>query len=180
MTGILGFSGSLRGGSYNSALLRAAQKLAAPALDISIARIDDIPLYNGDVQAEGFPAGVVALAERIRSSDGVLIATPEYNYSVPGVLKNTIDWLSRLEDQPFAGKPIALMGASMGGQGTSRAQYHLRQVFVFLDGRIMNRPEVFVGAAHTKFDEGGELVDAATRDFLSTYLEAVSAWVSGG
>lgn len=177
MIDVTALSGSLRQGSYNTALVRAAKALAPSSMRITHADIGEVPIYNGDVQAQGFPASVTNLAEMIRSADGVLIATPEYNYSIPGVLKNAIDWLSRIDNQPFSGKPIALMGASMGGQGTSRAQYHLRQVFVFLDGRVMNRPEVFVGAAHTKFDDAGQLTDEDTRKFVTGYLEAVENWM---
>lgn len=177
MPTVLGISGSLRLGSYNTALLRAAQELAPADMNIVTTGIEAVPLYNADTQTQGFPESVLSLAEAVRKSDGVLIATPEYNYSIPGVLKNTIDWLSRVDDQPFATKPIALMGASMGAQGTSRAQYHLRQVFVFLDGRVMNRPEVFVGAAHTKMDESGTLIDEDTRKFLASYLETFLAWL---
>ena len=179
MPNVLGISGSLRNGSYNTALLEAAKALAPSDLSFGRGRIDAIPLYNADLQSQGFPDSVLSLGAEIRAADGVLIATPEYNYSIPGVLKNAIDWLSRLESQPFAGKPIALMGASMGAQGTSRAQYHLRQVFVFLDGRVLNRPEVFVGAAHSKFDDSGLLTDPDTRKFLSGYLQTVSEWLSG-
>ena len=179
MVDVIGVSGSLRQGSYNTALLNAAQELAPAGMDIVTSQIDAVPVYNADVQTQGFPESVLALAEAIRSADGVLIATPEYNYSIPGGLKNAIDWLSRIDDQPFAQKPIALMGASMGAQGTSRAQYHLRQVFVFLDARVMNRPEVFVGAAHTKIDDSAALVDQDTRQFLAGYLEAFRAWIGG-
>ena len=178
MMNVTAISGSLRQGSFNTALVKAAQELAPSGMSITRADIGDIPIYNGDVQDQGFPVSVSSLAENIRSADGVLISTPEYNYSIPGVLKNAIDWLSRIDNQPFSGKPVALMGASMGGQGTSRAQYHLRQVFVFLDGRIMNRPEVFVGAAHTKFDDYGKLADEDTRKFVAGYLEAVLDWVT--
>jgi chromate reductase len=177
MTSITAISGSLRKGSYNTALIRAARQLTPAGVIIARAEIGDIPLYSADVQAQGFPDSVTKLAATIRAADGVLIATPEYNYSIPGVLKNTIDWLSRLENQPFAGKPIALMGASRGAQGTSRAQYHLRQVFVFLDGRVMNRPEAFVGTAHTQFDDSGDLTDEKTRQFLERYLVSVVSWI---
>jgi len=176
MTSITAISGSVRKGSYNTALIRAARQLAPEGVIIARAEIYDIPLYNADLQAEGFPDSVGKLAATIHAADGVLIATPEYNYSIPGVLKNTIDWLSRLENQPFAGKPIALMGASGGALGTARAQYHLRQVFVFLDGRVMNRPEVFVGTAHSKFDDSGNLTDESTRQFLERYLVSVVNW----
>jgi chromate reductase len=174
---IVGISGSLRMGSFNSALLRAAQAVAPEDMEIEIASIADLPPYNADVQAEGFPVAVERLVERIRQADGVLIATPEYNYSIPGVLKNAIDWVSRADDQPFNGKPVAIMGASRGFLGTARAQYHLRQVFVFLNALVMNRPEVFVGTAHDKHDEAGNLTHEGTREFLASYLKAVREWV---
>lgn len=174
---IAGISGSLRTGSFNSALLRAAQAAAPEDMEIEIESIADIPPYNADVQSAGFPVVVDRLVDRIRQADGVLIATPEYNYSIPGVLKNAIDWVSRADDQPFNGKAVAIMGASMGLLGTARAQYHLRQVFVFLNAMVMNRPEVFVGAAHTKHDEAGNLIHEGTREFLASYLKAVREWV---
>jgi chromate reductase len=137
---VLAISGSLRAGSYNTAALRAAQELAPEGMSIEIAGIGDFPLYNHDIQLAGFPAQVTALAGRMRAADALLIASPEYNYSTSGVLKNAIDWLSRLPEQPFAGKPIALMGASMSLLGAVRAQYHLRQSFVLLDALPLNKP----------------------------------------
>ena len=175
---ILAIAGSLRRGSLNRALLGAFSEVEPKHVAVEIADISDIPLYNEDVQAEGFPEPVLRLADKIRSSNGVLIATPEYNYSIPGVLKNPIDWLSRLEEQPFDGKPIAIMGASKGALGTARSQYHLRQIFVFLNGPVMNRPEVFVGSAHKKFTEQGKLIDSGTREFLTTYKAAMIEWIA--
>ena len=150
---ILGISGSLRAGSFNTALLRTAQASAPEDMTIDIATLEQIPLYNGDNDGLEKPQPVQDLSDAIRRADGVLIATPEYNFSMSGVLKNAIDWVSRVDDQPFAGKPLGIMGASAGGLGTARAQYHLRQVFVFLDPRVMNRPELFVSSAFKKFDE---------------------------
>ena len=144
---IVAISGSLRRASFNTALLNAAQELAPDGMDIHIEVLSEIPLYDADLQAHDFPASVERLSDQIRDADAVLIATPEYNYSIPGVLKNAIDWVSRVENQPFNGKAVAIMGASMGNLGTSRSQYHLRQVFVYLNGLIMNRPEVFVGVS---------------------------------
>jgi chromate reductase len=117
------------------------------------------------------------LRARIKAADGLLIVTPEYNYSIPGVLKNAIDWASRPPDQPFDDKPIGLMGASGGTLGTARAQYHLRQCFIFLNGLVMTRPEVMIPQAHNKFDAAGKLTDQATRDFLISHLAALKAWV---
>ena len=174
---LLALSGSLRSASYNTALLRAAQEAAPANATVEIGSLAGIPVYDSDLQAKGIPQAVDALTAAIRAADGLLIATPEYNYSIPGGLKNAIDWVSRMEDQPFNGKAIAILGASMGNLGTSRSQYHLRQVFVFLNGLVMNRPEVFVGAVHSKFDEAGNLTDAGTREFLGSYMESVAEWV---
>jgi chromate reductase, NAD(P)H dehydrogenase (quinone) len=174
---ILGIAGSLRRGSFNVATLRTAQELAPSGVTIDIFDITPIPLYNEDVRQQGFPTPVEDLRARIKSADGLLIVTPEYNYSIPGVLKNAIDWASRPPEQPFDGKPIGLMGASGGMFGTGRAQYHLRQCFVFLNGLVMNRPEVMIPAAQTKFDADGKLTDQPTRDFITAHLTAFKAWV---
>lgn len=172
---ILGLSGSLRSGSLNSAALRAAADLAPPGVTVNIGSIAGIPLYDEDLRSEGTPESVTALAAAVADADAVLIATPEYNYSVPGTLKNAIDWLSRLDPQPFAGKPTAIMGASMGRLGTARAQYHLRQVFVFLDAMVLNRPEVMISGAHTLVDDTGELTDADTRRHIAGLVTALQA-----
>ena len=174
---VVGIAGALRRASFNAATLRTAQALAPPGMTIEIFDIAAIPLYNEDVREQGFPGPVEALRTRIRGADGLLIVTPEYNYSIPGVLKNAIDWASRPPDQPFDGKPIGLMGASVGIHGTSRAQYHLRQCFVFLNGLVMNRPEVMIPAAQTKFDADGRLTDQTTRDFITAHLAAFKDWV---
>ena len=163
---ILGVSGSLRKRSLNTKLLHAARELAPEGLEIEIAAIDEIPVFNEDVQAQEFPPATHSFRERIAAADALLFATPEYNYSMSGVLKNAIDWASRPPAQPFAGRKAGIIGASMGALGTARAQYHLRQVGVFLDIHFMNRPEVMVGAAHEKFDAGGRLVHAPTREQL--------------
>ncbi len=175
---ILGIAGSLRRGSFNAAALRAAQELAPTGMAIDIFDIAAIPLYNEDVKAQGFPPVVADLRARIKAADGLLLATPEYNYSTSGVMKNVIDWASRPPEQPFDGKPIALMGASAGALGTARAQYHLRQMFIFLNAHILNRPEVFIGAAPSKFDSEGKLTDQATRDFVAAMLVAYKAWIA--
>lgn len=173
---VLGISGSLRSKSFNSALLRVAASVAPDGIDVDIADIHDIPLYDEDVYATGFPASVDHLRERIRAADALLIATPEYNYSIPGVLKNAIDWASRPPEQPFDGKPVALIGASAGAAGTARAQYHLRQVFVFLNGHIINRPELMIPAAHNVFDEDGNLPDDSLRERIAATLSALADW----
>ena len=173
---IAGLCGSLRAQSYNMVVLKAAGTLMPEGMRLDIASIGDLPLYDADVQARGFPEAVTRLAATIRAADAVLIASPEYNYSVPGVLKNAIDWASRSPNQPFNGKPIAIMGASGGPMGTGRAQYHLRQIFVCLNAFTMNKPEVLVASASTKFDAAGNLTDQETREKIRKLLEALSAW----
>lgn len=174
---ILGLCGSLRQGSYNQAVLRVAQELApAAGLSIESAEISDLPLYNEDVRAQGFPPPVERLRKQIRAADGFLFVTPEYNYSIPGVLKNAIDWASRPPEQPFADKPAAVMGASPGALGTARAQYHLRQSLVFLDVHVLNAPEVMIASAHERFDAQGRLTHEPTREFIAKLLDALAAW----
>ena len=175
---LLGIAGSLRAGSFNASLIRAAAAAAPEGAPVTpFERLGDILPYNDDEKQKAIPDAVAALAGQIRAADGLLISTPEYNYGVSGVLKNAIDWISRVPDQPFANKPIGVMGAAMGGLGTARAQYDLRRSFIFLEGLVMNRPEIFVGAAHTKFDGNGALTDAPTRDILTDYMKAFAAWV---
>lgn len=167
---VLGISGSLRKGSYNSMALRAAQKLAPAGMEISIADISQIPMYNEDVRAAGEPAAVTALKAQVRAADAVLIVTPEYNFSIPGVLKNTLDWLSRPPEPPFDGKTVAIMGASPGPVGTARVQYHMRQVMVFMNAFVVNKPEVFISNCASKFNEQGELTDETTAKFIGELL----------
>lgn len=170
--------GSLRRASYNGAVARALPALAPPGVTIApLGSIGDFPLYNQDVQVEGFPPAVLAMGEAIAKADGVVIVTPEYNYSVPGVLKNAIDWLSRLPTKPFAGKPVAIQSASPGGFGGVRAQHHLRQSLVFLDARALAQPEVTIPQVHAKIDANtGELTDEATRGFIGQQLQAFAAF----
>jgi chromate reductase, NAD(P)H dehydrogenase (quinone) len=172
----LGISGSLRAKSLNTAALRAAADLVPPGVTLKIADLADIPLYHGDVEADGLPTAVLSLRAEIDAADAVLFCTPEYNYSVPGVLKNAIDWASRPPAHPFAGKPIAIMGASPGMLGGARAQYHLRQVFIFMDGKVMNKPEVMIGSATGKFDADGKLTDEPTRTAIAALLVALKSW----
>jgi chromate reductase len=167
---VLGISGSLRKGSYNSMALRAAQKLAPEGMKLEIADIAGIPIYNDDVRTAGEPDAVAALKAQVRAADAVLLATPEYNFSIPGVLKNTLDWLSRPPEPPFDGKPVAILGASPGPVGTARVQYHLRQVLVFMNTFTVNKPEVFISHAQTKFNADGELTDEATAKFITDLL----------
>src|SRR4051812_30502299 len=144
---ILGFCGSLRAGSYNKAALRVADEVKPADMALEVAEFGDFPLYNADVQAKGFPAPVERVAAQVKAADGILWVTPEYNFSIPGALKNAIDWLSRLTPQPLADKPVAIMGAAGGALGTGRAQYEMRRICVFLDMHPLNKPEVFIGAA---------------------------------
>jgi chromate reductase len=173
--------GSLRKTSVNGGVARALPSLAPEGVSIAaLGSIGDFPLYDADLQAQGFPAAVEVMAAAIRAADGVIVVTPEYNYSVPGVLKNAIDWLSRLPSQPFAAKPVLLQSASPGALGGARAQYHLRQIFVFLDGRVMNTPEAMIGGAYGKSDNAtGDLTDQAARDFLRQQLQAFARFVRG-
>lgn len=176
---MLGVSGSLRKRSLNTALLLAGARQLPPEVDFTLADIHDLPLYDEDIRERGVsPQSVNRFREQVRDADAVWIATPEYNFSYPGVLKNAIDWASRPPDQPFLGKPVAIMGASSGMLGTARAQYHLRQVFVFLNAHVLNTPEVFVGAAPTKFDEDLNLIDEGTRKVLSLHINAFLAWAN--
>jgi len=175
---VVGISGSLRKGSFNTAALRAAQGLAPEGMTIEIAEIGDLPLYNDDLRAAGYPPSAERFRAQLASSDAILFVTPEYNYSVSGVLKNAIDWGSRPPNQPFEGKPIAMMGASGGLLGTARAQYHLRQMMVFLDAFPLNKPEVMIGQAGKKFDESGKLIDEPTREFIRKLLESLRDWTN--
>ena len=177
---VLGIAGSLRRVAYNRMALRAAQGLAPPGMAIEeypAEQLREIPPYDDDVRLQGFPPPAAELRERIKAADGLLLVTPEYNYSVPGVLKNAIDWLSRLPQQPFAGKPIAIQSASMGVLGGARAQYQLRQCFVFLDAKLLNRPEVFIGQAPQKFAADGTLTDEPTAAIIREMLTAFAAWI---
>ncbi|CNE30649.1 putative NAD(P)H-dependent FMN reductase [Yersinia nurmii] len=172
--------GSLRSGSYNAMVAKALPQLAPAGVTIeALPSIRDIPLYDADVQQEdGVPASVEAIAEQIRQADGVIIVTPEYNYSVPGGLKNAIDWLSRLQNQPLAGKPVLIQTSSMGPIGGARCQYHLRQILVFLDAMVMNKPEFMGGVIQSKVDEDRrELTDQGTLDFLTKQLAAFSTYI---
>ena len=174
---ILAISGSLRAASYNRMALKAATELAPAGLTIETAEIKDLAMFDGDDFAKGFPANVVALREKIRAADGLLIAGPEYNYSVSGALKNAIDWLSRGNDQPFAYKPIAIMSATMGPVGGARMQYDLRKIFLFLQGQVLQKPEVFIGLAQNKFDANGKLTDEATRKVMGDFMLAFQDWI---
>jgi chromate reductase, NAD(P)H dehydrogenase (quinone) len=173
---ILGIAGSLRKESYNQAALRAATELAPEGTTIEVFELDGIPGFNQD-EEQNPPEKVAELKRKIREADAVLFVTPEYNYSVPGVLKNAIDWASRpYGDSAWNGKPAAIMGASIGGIATARAQYHLRQMMVFLNMFPINQPEVMIGNAGDKFDEQGNLTDETTKDHIRHLLESLVAW----
>ena len=173
---ILGISGSLRRGSFNSAALRAATQLAPDDATVEVFELDRIPGFNQDDE-QNPPAKVIELKQRIRESDAILFVTPEYNYSVPGVLKNAIDWASRpYGDSAWSGKPAAIMGASVGALGTARAQYHLRQMFVFLNMFPVNQPEVMIGNAAERFDAAGNLTHDATKEFIRQLLQNLVDW----
>jgi chromate reductase len=172
---ILGFAGSLRKNSYNKALLRAALESVPRDAELEIFDLEGIPPFNQDLETE-MPEKVKEFKARIKAADAILIATPEYNFSVPGVLKNAIDWASRpYGDNPFDGKPVAVMSASPGMLGGARAQYHLRQTFVFLNMLPVNRPEVIVTFASQKIDEKGRLTDNIARDLIKELLENLVA-----
>lgn len=174
---ILGIAGSLRSGSYNRGLLRAAAEVLPPGASIEIFDLDDIPLFSADVMAEGDPPAVEELKDRIRAADALLIATPEYNYSIPGVLKNALDWASRpSKNSVLRGKPIGIIGASGGDGGTIRCQMALRQVFVQTHSFVMVQPELRVPNAGTKFDAVGNLVDAELRERLRAFVAALVDW----
>jgi chromate reductase, NAD(P)H dehydrogenase (quinone) len=175
---ILGFAGSLRQGSYNRALIREAQQRAPEGMTIEAFDIKDIPLYNADVEGRGDPPGVAAFKQAIRSADGLLIATPEYNHGVPGVMKNVIDWASRpARSAVLNAKPVGLIGASQTITGSARGQSQLRQAFEFTNSYCMPQPEILVARAQEKFDPDGKLTDAKTEEFLGKYLEAFRDWV---
>jgi chromate reductase len=173
---ILGIAGSLRRESYNRAALRAATELVPEGATIDVFELDGVPGFNQD-EEQNPPAKIVELKRRVREADAILFVTPEYNYSVPGVLKNAIDWASRpYGDSAWNGKPAAMMGASIGAIGTARAQYHLRQMMVFLNMFPVNQPEVMIANAQDRFDAQGNLTDDATKDFIRQLLQSLVEW----
>lgn len=177
MTRILAVPGALRRASMNHGLARAAAEVAPDGIDVVVHPLHDVPLYDADVEAAGLPAGVVALREAVGAADALLLCTPEYNSSLPGVLKNALDWLSRPpRPTPLDGLPVALAGASPGGFGTIRSQTHARQVLQFTGALVLPRPELFVSRAAPLFAEDGTLTDADTRERLAALLGALDAW----
>lgn len=174
---IMALCGSLRRDSLNRQLMQCAISLAPSNVDFRIGEIGSLPLYNADLQDAGFPQAAINLHQQLRASDAVLIVTPEYNYSIPAPLKNAIDWLSRFDHQGFDNKPLAIMGASPGRLGTARCQYHLRQVMVFLNAWVLNRPEVMLSAADTAFDGQGQLKDPHLVQLIRRQMAALAGMV---
>ncbi len=173
---LLGISGSLRKASCNSGLLRAALEVLPANMNLEIYSLANIPPYNGDLESNP-PSSVIEFKKKITESDALLLAIPEYNYSVPGVLKNAIDWASRpVKDSPLNGKPFAMMGTG-GALGTARAQYHFRQIAVFTNMFTFNKPEVFVPNAWEKFDSNGNLKDESIKEKIKILLETLGKWV---
>jgi chromate reductase len=175
---ILGIAGSLRKGSYNKSALRAAAGLLPEGATLEDFDIDGLPGFSEDIEKVP-PAKVVELKSKVRAADAILFCTPEYNYSVPGILKNAIDWASRpYGDSAWTGKPAAIMGASVGTLGTARAQYHLRQMMVFLNMHPLNQPEVMIANASSRFDAQGNLTDEKTREHIQKMLKALVEWTN--
>ncbi|NOT63578.1 MAG: NAD(P)H-dependent oxidoreductase [Acidobacteria bacterium] len=173
---LLGIVGSLRQKSYNKGLMKAAQELLPTGVTLTVADIGALPLFNEDLESN-VPVAVQTFKQQVSAADAILIATPEYNYSMPGVLKNALDWASRpYGDNSFDSKPAALMGASVGMLGTARAQYHLRQTLVFLNMHPLNRPEIMVSSAHKNFDAEGNLTNEQTKQFITQMLQALVEW----
>jgi chromate reductase, NAD(P)H dehydrogenase (quinone) len=178
---VVSICGSLRKGSFNAILQRALPSLAPDGMTITPApSFAEFPLYNADIQnSTGFPAPVNVLADAIRAADGVIFCSPEYNFGIPGPLKNAIDWVSRLPNQPFAGKPVALQSVSPGPVGGARMQYDLRRSMMFLDAFTLNKPEIFIGNCASRIDEkAGEIKDEATRGFIKQQLAAFATFIA--
>ena len=176
---VIALHGSLRKGSFNHAIARLLPSLAPADMKITAAPPwDKFPVYNADDEAStGFPAPVQALSDAVRAADGVIIVSPEYNYGLPGGLKNAVDWVSRTKNQPFKDKPVAIQSASGGPLGGSRVQYQWRQVMVFLEAQVFARPEIFIGSAQTKFDDKLELKDQPTIDFIKQQLAGFEKFI---
>jgi chromate reductase len=174
---ILGVCGSLRKASFNMAALRACGELMPSGMSMKVAQIGDLPLFNQDVLDAGAPEPAKRFSVEVAAADGVLIASPEYNFSLTPALKNAIDWASRLPKQPFQDKPIAIFSASGGPLGGARVQYDLRRILGQLWGHVLPRPEVFIGSAQGKFDAQGKLTDETTRKFLTDLLAGFRDWI---
>jgi chromate reductase, NAD(P)H dehydrogenase (quinone) len=179
MSNVITICGSLRKGSYNRMLANLLPSLAPAGMNIKPAPSIEMPIYNADVQAQGFPPQAVALGDAVRAADGVIIVSPEYNFSIPGGLKNAIDWVSRMENQPFKDKPLLIQSAANGILGGGRMQYHLRTTAIFLDAIVFGRPEVFIGQASTKFDDKtGQLKDETAIKIIKTQLEGFEKFIA--
>ena len=177
---VVSICGSLRQGSYNRMVLKALPDLAPAGMQIREAPpFHEFPLYNADIQnSSGFPAAVITLADAIRAADGVIFVTPEYNFGIPGPLKNAIDWVSRLKDQPFAGKPIAIQSASPGPVGGARMQYDLRRAMTSLDGLTLNKPEIFIANCAQRIDQAtGRITDQQTMELVKKQLTAFAGFI---
>jgi chromate reductase len=177
---VISICGSLRKGSYNRMVMNALPGLAPAALSFAEAPpFSEFPLYNADVETStGFPAAVQKLAEAVRAADGVIIVTPEYNFSIPGALKNAIDWVSRVPNQPFTGKPVAIQSAANGSLGGGRMQYDLRRTLLFLNAATFGRPEIFIGNCSTRIDaKTGEITDPQTVELIRQQLAAFAKFV---
>ena len=175
---ILAFAGSLRQGSYNKALVRAAVEVAPENVAVEVFDLEGIPLFNQDLENNP-PQKLIEFKEKIRAADALLIATPEHNFSIPGVLKNAIDCASRPnQGNPLQGKPVAIMSASTGRLGGARAQYHLRQCFVFLDMHPVNKPEVMLSSARDSVDSDGKVTNEQTRTLIRQLIEGLVTWTN--
>ncbi len=175
---ILAFSGSLRKDSTNTGLIRAVIEAANPDIQITLEDISFLPLYNQDLEAN-FPADIALLKKRIREADGIIVATPEFNRSIPGALKNMFDWTSRpYGDNAWDNKPVVTMGASPGGIGTALAQYHLKQILLYLNAQVLGQPEFYVGNSSDKFDKEGNLTDLKTREHIDNLLKTFSEYIA--
>ena len=167
---ILGLCGSLRAKSLNLSALKAVGEQMPAGMTLTIAAFDDMPMYNQDVQDKGWPPSVTRIRDQIAAADGLLIASPEYNWSVGAPLKNVIDWISRLKDQPFQNKPVAMISATGGPVGGVRGQLDLRRILTVLGGQVLVKPEVFIGNAASKFSPEGKLTDEVTRKFITDQM----------
>ena len=174
---LVGLCGSLRSASLNRYVLGLAASSLPPGHEMQVLEWRDVPPFDADLLQKGWPQAVAQLRRAVAVSDGLVIATPEYNFSVPGMLKNTIDWLSRGEDQPFAGKPVAILSAATGPLGGARVQYDLRKIMLFVNASVLVKPEVFIGQAQSKFDPEGNCTDTATRDFVRAQMKSFAIWI---
>lgn len=173
---ILGVSGSLRKGSFNTMALRAAQELAPAGVVVEMAEIGDLPLFNEDVREQGYPPAAQRFRSQVKDCDAVLFAAPEYNYSISSPLKNAIDWASRPPDQPFSEKPVAIISAATGPMGGVRAQLHLRQAMTSINAHTLNAPQIMITMAASKFDADGRFTDQVGRDLIKQQIDELVKW----